>query len=389
MTTNSAPSAYQVAVLGGGSWGLVAALAAIRRGMRTCLVDVGGVGGGASNGVLGALMPHASGEDSPLTRAQLGCIVDYERFLGADCGLEIDDGLFSRPGRATALLSPEKLDREAARVQRLSDFWRDLVPGAWLPRLEVARDAGWTGVLARRPVAVVREGVTARLDPRAFMGQMFARVRAGADIYEYEGEPALGDETGAPMVTLPASGRRLSCARIIIACGFQCAPYLPPAIAGQLYGHKGQALICRAPWARELPLLYQDRLFFVPHGRGLLGVGSVSKKSWTTAEPDDGDGAELYRRLSEMFRPELTVREVVPWSAIRPGIRDGYPILGRLPGRPNVMVATGGHKIGLGLLPLVFRAVDAFLSDEADCAPPAFSPERFASSRAPGESRNS
>ncbi|MGB0126313.1 MAG: FAD-dependent oxidoreductase, partial [Rhodocyclaceae bacterium] len=142
-------------------------------------------------------------------------------------------------------------------------------------------------------------------------------------------------------------------------------------------------------WAAELPMLYQDRLFFVPHGGGLLGVGSVSSKTWTTAEPDDQDTDQLFRRLSQMFRPELTVREVVPWSAIRPGTRDGYPLLGRLPDRPNVLVATGGHKIGLALLPLVFRAVKAFLADEADPSQLAFGPERFCSSSDGRDPRNS
>jgi glycine oxidase len=372
---------YRLAVLGGGSWGLAAALAAVRQGLRTCLVDVGGVGGGASNGVLGALMPHTSGEDSPLTRAQLGCILDYERFLRADCGLDVDAILFSRPGRVGALFSRQKLDKDAQRVERLAAFWRGLVPDAWLPRVEEVSAGRWTDLLARPPVAVVREGVTARLDPRLLMRQMFARVRADADVYEYEGAPVLGDESGVPTLTLPATGRVLACDRIVVACGFQSATYLPPAIAAQIYGHKGQALLCKAPWAAELPMLYQDRLFFVPHGGGLLGVGSVSTKTWTTAEPDDQDADQLFRRLSQMFRPELTVREVVPWSAIRPGIRDGYPLLGRRPDRPNVMVATGGHKIGLGLLPLVFRAVAAFLADDADPALAAFDPQRFLASR--------
>ncbi|MGB0127364.1 MAG: FAD-dependent oxidoreductase, partial [Rhodocyclaceae bacterium] len=287
MASHSHRLSYRVAVLGGGSWGLAAALAAIGQGLRTCLVDVSGVGGGASNGVLGALMPHTSGEDSPLTRAQLGCIRDYEFFLRADCGLDVDASLFSRPGRVGALFSPEKLDKESARVDRLAAFWRGLVPDAWLPRIEEVSAGRWTDLLARPPVAVVREGVTARLDPRVLMRQMFARVRAGADVYEYEGAPVLGDEAGTPTLTLPATGRVLACDRIVVACGFQSGAYLPTAIAEQLYGHKGQALLCKAPWAAELPMLYQDRLFFVPHGGGLLGVGSVSSKTWTTAEPDD------------------------------------------------------------------------------------------------------
>lgn len=377
MRTNFGPSTYRLAILGGGSWGLVAALAAIRQGGRICLVDVGGVGGGASNGVLGALMPHTSGEDSPLTRVQLGCILDYEPFLSSDCGLPLEQTLFHRPGRASAIFYPDRLDREAERVERLAAFWRGRVPDAYLPRMEPGAAGGWTDLLARPPVALVREGVTARLDPRILMRELFARVRAAADVFEYEGVPILGDEAGTLTLTLPGTGRVLACDRVIVACGFQSGAYLPAAISGQLYGHKGQAVLCRAPWAAELPLLYQDRLFFVPHGAGLLGVGSVSTKAWRSAEPDDADTEQLFRRLSQVFRPELTVRDVVPWSAIRPGTRDGYPILGRLPDRPNIMVATGGHKIGLALLPLVFRAVTAFLSDEADPGLAAFDPKRF------------
>src|SRR5439155_1156674 len=73
---------------------------------------------------------------------------------------------------------------------------------------------------------------------------------------------------------------------------------------------------------------------------------------------------------------ELEVEELV--AGLRPGTPDNAPLIGRLAER--VVVATGHHRNGILLAPVTARLVAAELAGEPE--EHAFSPHRFASSRA-------
>jgi glycine/D-amino acid oxidase-like deaminating enzyme len=369
---------YEVAVLGGGSWGLVAALAAMKLGLRTCLIDAYGLGHGASNGILGALMPHPSGENTPLTRAQLWSVLEYEQFLRSTCGLEADHALFSRPGRITPIFSEKLIDKESSRVQRLREFW-SAIPSEWLPKIEDAANVRSASLLAGRPVAFFQEGVTGRVSPRELFRRLIDKVAAGGiDIYEHAGKTSLTYEGTRASLFLPDLKHTLVCDRVVLACGFQSGEYLPAQLQPHIHGLKGQALLCKAPWARDMPMVYQDGFFFVPHSQDdVLAIGSVSSKAWDTTEPDSTTAQALHEALMRVFRVDLEVQDLMSWSAIRPATSDGKPIIGPLPGQENIMIATGGYKIGLGLLPFVYRSVSAFLARHFDGLETAFLPQRF------------
>ena len=78
--------------------------------------------------------------------------------------------------------------------------------------------------------------------------------------------------------------------------------------------------------------------------------------------------------------PELAEYDLVEAVAgLRPGTPDNAPILGPLPGRPDVLVATGHHRHGIVLTPVTADLVaDLVTTGAPDPLLDPFRPDRFA-----------
>ncbi len=70
------------------------------------------------------------------------------------------------------------------------------------------------------------------------------------------------------------------------------------------------------------------------------------------------------------------------WSGWRPMTWDSLPLVGRVPGLDNALLATGHHMLGMTLAPATGRLIAEIVGEEATHIDPApFSPGRFASAR--------
>ena len=78
--------------------------------------------------------------------------------------------------------------------------------------------------------------------------------------------------------------------------------------------------------------------------------------------------------------PSLRRTEVESeWAGLRPGSPDDLPILGRLPKRQNVYVATGHFRNGILLAPITGKLMTQLICGEkAEMSLKPFSPARFA-----------
>lgn len=93
------PGSVPLLIVGGGIMGLWAAVKAERLGIDTLLVEAGRLGGGASGGLLGALMPHMPDRWSDKKQFQFDALVALEAEIA---GLEAETGLsggYRRCGR--------------------------------------------------------------------------------------------------------------------------------------------------------------------------------------------------------------------------------------------------------------------------------------------------
>ncbi|MDZ7822942.1 MAG: FAD-dependent oxidoreductase [Ahrensia sp.] len=100
--------APDIAVVGAGIVGLWTAYYAAQTGAQVLLLDKGKIGGGASDGILGALMPHQPIHWNDKKQFQLdglmslpGEIAQLEALTGIDCG-------YFRCGRIMPITNAEK-----------------------------------------------------------------------------------------------------------------------------------------------------------------------------------------------------------------------------------------------------------------------------------------
>ncbi|MFI6128006.1 glycine oxidase ThiO [Micromonospora sp. NPDC051141] len=151
---------------------------------------------------------------------------------------------------------------------------------------------------------------------------------------------------------------------------------------------KGQVLRLRAPGDgppgfRHVIRGYADGepVYLVPRADGEVVVGATVEER-ADVEVTAGGVLRLLRAAAELV-PELTEYALVEAVAgRRPGTPDNAPVIGALPGRPDVLAATGHHRHGIVLTPVTADLVtELIVSGGPDPALAPFSPARFAKER--------
>ncbi len=139
---------------------------------------------------------------------------------------------------------------------------------------------------------------------------------------------------------------------------------------------RGQMLAYRSRAVKHV--LWGDEGYLVPKAGGFLYAGATGEdvgfRPTTTRR-----GLAWLRRMARGLVPALRYGEVASaWAGLRPGSPDGHPIIGRLPGKDNVYVATGHFRNGILLGPITGKLIAQLITEgktETSLAP--FSAARF------------
>jgi glycine oxidase len=328
----------EVTVLGAGVTGLVCAWACAARGARVRVIDPGGLGAGASGGVVGALSPHAPERWDAARAFQFEALRRAPAFWAEVAEAGGEGPGFARTGRLMPLRDAAAVAVAREREAAARTLWQG--EGVW--RVEAA-PGGWGPVSPSG--LVVRDTLAARIAPRRALAALAAAVRArGGEIVRE------GREEG---VVIEATG----------AAGL--------AARGWGGGVKGQAALLRLPDRKDAPQVHAAGLYVVPHADGTVAVGSTSEDRWDDLATDSRLDAVLARAVALV--PALAGAPVVErWAGLRPRAATGRPVLGAVgSGR---FVANGGFRIGFGLAPEVARLMADLVLEGRDGVPEAFRP---------------
>ncbi|MER7165862.1 glycine oxidase ThiO [Micromonospora sp. NPDC000207] len=323
-----------MAVIGAGVIGLAVAWRCARRGLRVTVHDPT-PGSGASHVAAGMLSPvvEAHFGEGELTGLLADSAARWPAFAAELTEAADTDFGYRTEGTLVVGLTGDDL----AEARRLWTYQAGL--GLPITPLRPSQLREREPALALRLRGGALAATDHQVDPRLLVAALrTAARRAGARL------------VGTRVADLAEVTARTTV--VAAGCGAAALTGLP------IRPVKGQILRLRAPDGGPPGLRHVIRghadgepVYLVPRADGEVVVGAtVEERSDTTVTA--GAVLRLLRAAVDLV-PELAEYDLVETVAgLRPGTPDNAPVLGTLPGRPDVLVATGHHRHGIALTPV-------------------------------------
>jgi glycine oxidase len=343
--------ACDLLIIGGGVMGLWAALKAGKAGLRVVLAERGEVGQGASNGLLGALMPYMPDRWDMKKQFQFDALIRLEDELS---GLEAETGLASgyrRSGRIIPLPRPHLRKIALRHEQDALASWRiDGRQFEWRV-CDVSPVDNWPSSEGIEG-GFVLDTMAAKVSPRGAMGVLRRSIETLPNVALREG-CEIGGVDGSAREAVTKAGERIAFGDCIIAAGHQAFPMfktLSPATEGPLgIPVKGQSALLKAQVDPSHPVIFLDGLYIVPHEDGTVAIGSTSEDNFDAPFSTDEQLESLIERAGDLI-PALAGAPVVErWAGLRPKPLKRDPMIGPHPDFPHLHALAGGFKITYGI----------------------------------------
>ena len=348
-----------VVIVGGGIIGCAIAFFLAKAGVHPLVMERGQVGGEASSGAAGMLTAQThTDEAGPLFDLKLASRALYEGLASElldRTGLDIE---YRRIGHVAPALTDEENETVGRRVEwqrehGLAAEWLDarearaLEPGLALD----VRGAGWfpqdhhvnnTAVTQAFASATMRLGGQVRTDCAAL------------DLVG-EGERVTGVKTANEI---------LSAGTVILCAGawmqqFEKAAGIPLPIVPA----KGQMVVAKLEPPALGHVVYGTAAYAIPRPSGEHIMGStvefVGFDKRVTVEGMTGVLQGITRLVPALHEAAM----VTNWACLRPAAPDGLPLLGRVPGRPGLVIATGHFRNGILLAPITGKIIAELIVD--------------------------
>ncbi|MCY4624056.1 MAG: FAD-dependent oxidoreductase [Chloroflexi bacterium] len=336
-------SSTDVVIVGGGIAGCAVAYYLTTMGVRPIVVEREQVAGSASGFAQGGLYimsgPGMDGPFFPLVRESLQLHRELHPVLTEATGL--DSRLAEKDILTVAL---EHDDLEALRVLRAQQEANGFTV-EWLDALQVRElEPGigpdvLGGMLTRHTWLLDSDTLTKSL--------MLAAESNGAELrigdvrgLQWDGDRATGVEL--------ASGGPIACANVVLAMGPWSA-FLRDWLGVDVPVRpiKGEILRIRTNAMPAVPHLGWQHSYMVRKPDGLLWTGTTEDEVGFDREPSASAAQRIIEGAGRVF-PAITKGTVELHTAcLRPVSPDNAPIIGAVPGKQGVFVATGGGRKGI------------------------------------------
>ncbi len=332
-----------VTIRGAGIFGLAVAWSCQKRGASVRVVDPGGVGAGASGGLVGALAPHTPERWNDKKELQFQSLDMAEALWDEVARIGGRDPGYARTGRIQPV---GVLELASERARNAEALWKgkyswDIKPvEEFLPFVPITTSG-----------LVIHDTLTARAHPRQATAALAAAL-------EKQGVPIVAEARDA--------------GKIVYATGADGLAELSKAL-GKPVGApiKGQAALIDYD-ARHAPQIFVDNLHVIPHGDGTTAIGSTTEREFKNPTDWDSGLDDILGRIVRLV-PELRHKTVLErWAGLRPRARSRAPMLGAYPGRDGHFIANGGFKIGFGMAPIVGEIIADLILEVEDRIPETF-----------------
>ncbi|MDR9807192.1 NAD(P)/FAD-dependent oxidoreductase [Rhizobium hidalgonense] len=372
----SGQSSSGLLIVGGGIMGLWAAVHAERRGIDTLIADAGRFGGGASGGLLGALMPHMPDRWSEKKQFQFDALVSLEAEIAM---LETATGLsagYRRSGRLIPLPKPHLNKIARGHCEDAERHWQAGDRHFHWHVLDGPPVSGWIDPSAGES-GFVHDTLAGRVAPRSLIAALVAFLRQAKHVRILEHASVVGLDPDRGMAEI--NGESIGFGHCILAAGHQSFPLLQGLTPGlkRPLGQpvKGQAALLKADLDPALPTIFLDGLYVVAHEGGHVAVGSTSENRFDDPTSTDAQLETLIEMARRIVPILLDAPVVERWAGLRPKAIDRDPMIGRHPDHQRLIALTGGFKVSFGLAHRLAEAAVCIASD-ADCG--FLLPESFA-----------
>ncbi len=336
-----------VLIVGGGVIGCAIAYYLAKAGASVTLLEGGELAGQASGAAAGMLVPSLEEASSApfrdLCRASQELYPSLVELLQEETGLDLQY-------RASGLLLVAQTEGRAEELRAVCRGGLELggrlewVEGGPLRGLEPALSDTVLGAAYSPAECHLNPGLLTQALARA-AGHRGAVLRRGTAVVDFltAGSRVSGVRT--------SDGERIAADRVVLAAGpwtRHLARRLGVDIATRPI--RGQILAYRSTAVRHI--LWGEGGYLVPKAGGFLFAGAtvedVGFRPRTTRR-----GEASLRRTAAAMVPALRRTEVASaWAGLRPGSPDGQPMIGALPGKENVFIATGHFRNGVLLAPI-------------------------------------
>lgn len=337
-----------VVVVGGGICGLWTAKYAADAGMSVTLIDKKTCGSGGSNGVLGALAPHLPDSSNEKKRFHWRALDELPELVAQ---LEEATGLSTGYGQ-TGRLMPLRVEGFARRMQRCSnrapEFWQGAGLGYRFDLIGPGEFADWVNP-EFAPLGLAHDTMSGRAAPRLITAALKASLKGRVEIIEGFSFGRFDEER--EQVVSAGGEQAINCKHLVLAAGHETYDLLKPLASADLgHGVKGHSALLRLAGVADMPSLYDNGVYVVPHKDGTVAVGSSSQNKWTGEHEVDKDQCAGFIERAMQLCPRLQEAELVEyWAGVRPRSFAGDPIVGRLAKDRNIFILSGGFKISFGI----------------------------------------
>lgn len=167
---------------------------------------------------------------------------------------------------------------------------------------------------------------------------------------------------------------------VVVAAGVWTRELLVPlGLRLPLEGAKGYSITFPANGDRPRHPLYLTEIKVgVSPFEGAVRLAGTLELAGLNLDLDRRRVAAIARHASQYMNTSGAAEGAVEWAGLRPIASDGLPIIGAVPGRPGLFVATGHHMLGVTLGPSTGEALAPLVLEDrlVDALRP-LSPGRF------------